>query len=104
MKRKYEYQLQMNGHQQGTKSGYVYVLNNHIILRSYDTIVAFINTNTDKFYIRNYYSITTARHINKFLNDNGYKSIYKKDYPKYKYHRWDRIIEIIHLNFRGCVH
>lgn len=100
MKRKYEYQLQMNGHQQGTKSGYVYVLNNYIMLRSYDTIVAFINTKTDKFYIRDYYSITTARHLNKFLTDNGYKPAYKNDYPKYRYYYWYRIIEKVYQNFK----
>ena len=104
MTRKYEYQLQMNGHQTGVRCGYVFVYGNYIILRSYNTIIAFINTKTDKFYIRDYYSRTTSRHVTKFLNDNGFKSVYKKDYPKYKYHRWDKIIEKVHLNFTGCAY
>lgn len=104
MTRKYEYQLQMNGHQNGVRCGYVFVYGNYIILRSYSTIVAFINTKTDKFYIRDYYSATTSHHVNKFLNDNGYKSIYKKDYPKYKYYQWDKIVEIVHKNFTSCAY
>lgn len=104
MTRKYEYKLEMNGHQNGVNCAYVFVINDYIILRSYSTIVAFINTRTDKFYIRDYYSMTTSRHVNKFLSDNGFKPVYKKDYPKYKYHQWDKIIEKVHLNFSACAY
>ena len=90
---KKSYQLEMSGHQCGVRQGYVFELGNIIVLRSYCTIVCFINKRTKKAYIRDYYSITTARHINRFLADNGYKPIYKRDYRKYPYKgSWKKLV------------
>lgn len=38
------------------------------------------------------------------LEMNGHQqgtSVYEKDYPKYRYHMWNRIIEKVHMNFRA---
>ena len=87
------YQLEMNGHQCGTKSAYVAENDKIIALKSYNTIIAFINKKTKKVYIRDYYSATSARHLNRFLNEYGYQPIYKKDYSKYAYSRsWMKIV------------
>ena len=40
----------------------------HILLRSYRTIVAALNVETQELYIRGYYSGTTSRHIGRWLN------------------------------------
>lgn len=87
------YQLKMNDHQCGTKSAYVAENDKIIALKSYNTIIAFISKRTKKVYIRDWYSITSARHLNRFLNEYGYKPIYKKDYIKYTYNRsWMKIV------------
>lgn len=44
-------------------------------LRSYNTIVAEIKNNTVKVF--GYYSLTTARHINEFLQQNGFSKMSK---------------------------
>ena len=51
-------------------------LNNYILV-SYNTIVAEINKN--KFIIYGYYSQTTNRHIDTFLNWFGLKGMWKKE-------------------------
>lgn len=50
---------------------------NNYILVSYNTIVAEINK--DKFIIYGYYSQTTNKHINAFLNWFGLKGMCKKE-------------------------
>lgn len=96
------YELKMEGHQAGTKQGRVFLYGDYLILKSYQTVVAIINIRTHKFYIRDYYSITTARHINKFLTDNGFNPVYKKDYVKYQYpYSWQKFINIIIEKFHG---
>lgn len=40
----------------------------YIALRSYGTIVAALNVETQEIYIRGYYSPTTSRHIGHWLN------------------------------------
>lgn len=52
---------------------------NILYLRSYDTIVAVINLDTNTPYIFGYYSQTTARHINDFLLQNGFNKMSKKE-------------------------
>lgn len=46
-------------------------------LKSYSTIVAVKENNTIK--VRGWYSKTTAIHINEFLQQNGAKSLSKKE-------------------------
>lgn len=88
------YQLKMEGHQTGTKSAYVYESSDYAILQSYATVVAFINKKTKKPYIRGYYSRTTSRHVNRFLNEYGYPSVYRKQYGKFSYPRsWKNIAD-----------
>lgn len=48
-----------------------------IELKSYDTIVAYIKDG--KAYVNGWYSMTTARHINEFLLQHGFKAMSKKE-------------------------
>ena len=48
-----------------------------IYLRSYDTDVAHIDTKDRSAHIYGWYSVTTARHVNSFLKQNGFYSISK---------------------------
>lgn len=50
---------------------------NHYILISYNTIVAELKDN--KYIIYGYYSLTTARHINTFLEHFGIETLQKKE-------------------------
>lgn len=59
------------------KKARVYVLGEFKVLISYDTIVAGIYKN--EYYVTGWYSQTTARHINEFLLQNGFKKITKKE-------------------------
>ena len=47
-------------------------------LRSYSTIVAEFNHKTNKVKINGWYSSTTARHINEFLNYFGFDKMTKQ--------------------------
>lgn len=51
---------------------------NFVKLQSYDTIVAEYNKKTKEMKIEGYYSATTARHINAFLNLFGFPKLNKK--------------------------
>ena len=51
--------------------------NNIIYLKSYGTIVAKIEDG--KPFVRGWYSQTTARHINEFLQQNGFSKMTKKE-------------------------
>lgn len=51
--------------------------NNSLYLKSYDTIVAKIENG--KAVVNGWYSQTTARHINEFLKQNGFKTMSKKE-------------------------
>lgn len=48
-----------------------------LYLKSYNTIVAKIKGN--EVYVNGWYSQTTARHINEFLMQNGFKKMSKKE-------------------------
>lgn len=58
--------------------------NGNILLMSYETIVAKITDkiatkdNIEKVEVYGYYSNTTARHINEFLQQHGYPKMSKK--------------------------
>jgi hypothetical protein len=44
-----------------------YFIGNMVILRSYQTLVAFYDKDSKQFFINDLYSTTTRRHINAFL-------------------------------------
>ena len=53
-------------------------------LKSYDTIVAEYNHDTNKMIVKGWYSATTARHINSFLNHFGFDKCTKSQLEDYK--------------------
>lgn len=53
-------------------------------LLSYDTIVAEFNHIENKMKVNGYFSLTTATHINAFLNYYGFDSCSKKELENYK--------------------
>jgi len=53
-------------------------------LKSYNTIVANYNHTTNKMVVNGWYSSTTARHINSFLNMFGFDNCTKKEMNNYK--------------------
>ena len=61
-------------------------INGEIIskLQSYSTIVAEYNHTTNTMTVRGWYSNTTARHINAFLNYYGFNTCNKKQLQNYK--------------------
>lgn len=58
------------------KKAKIYVIGEFKVLVSYSTIVAGVYKN--EFYIKGWYSQTTTRHINEFLQQNGFNKISKK--------------------------
>lgn len=61
------------------ESNYIELMHDGIIyLFSYTTLVAKLDTNTNILYITNkYYSNTTSRHVNKFINKYTHKNLVK---------------------------
>jgi len=53
-------------------------------LQSYNTIVAEYNYKTGKMNVKGWYSATTARHINAFLDFYGFAICNKKELSNYK--------------------
>jgi hypothetical protein len=47
---------------------------NKLYLKSYNTIVGYINKRTKKAVFYDTYSVTTLRHIREFLAQNGFKT------------------------------
>jgi hypothetical protein len=72
---------------QGQKSFYnkakLETFNNTTYLISYTTQVAFYNHKTQKMTVKGYYSQTTAKHINSFLEMYGFKRCNKKELENY---------------------
>ncbi len=58
-------------------------IDNISTLLSYNTEVARYNHNTNKMEVFGYYSQTTARHINAFLNYYGFDTCNKKEMENY---------------------
>lgn len=65
---------------------------NHYILISYNTIVAEINGSN--FIVYGYYSETTKRHINSFLNFWGISALSKKDILNIE-NEWQKVIDFL---------
>lgn len=59
------------------KKAEVLKYNNALYLKSYSTIVAKIDNG--EVIVNGWYSQTTARHINEFLQQNGFKKMSKKE-------------------------
>jgi len=57
--------------------------NNVTKLKSYNTIVAEYDHNSNKMTVNGWYSSTTARHINAFLNHFGFNTCTKKELESY---------------------
>lgn len=51
------------------------------LLYSYDTLVCGLRPNNEIAHIE-YHSLTTTRHINEFLSQNGHKKMTKKEIEK----------------------
>lgn len=51
----------------------------HLNLYSYNTLVAYYNLVENKLYINGWYSNTTARHINEFIQQLGFKKLSKAE-------------------------
>ena len=71
----------------GQKSFYgkatVIIKNNVAKLKSYDTIVCEYDMNNNKMLVFGWYSNTTAKHINAFLNYYGFDTCTKKELLTY---------------------
>lgn len=52
-------------------------------LLSYDTVVAVYDQSTNKMKVNGWYSKTTARHINAFLDFHGFDTCTKKELENY---------------------
>lgn len=53
-------------------------------LKSYNTIVAEYNHETNEMRVFGWYSVTTAKHINSFLEFYGFDRLSKKEMINYK--------------------
>lgn len=67
----------------------------NLILVSYNTIVAEINGS--EFVVYGYYSQTTARHINEFLDYFGIKGMSKKEIEQ-NANKWLKVVENMKYN------
>lgn len=72
----YELMTKYDSRQSFYRKAFVYTKGNRLILRSYDTDVAYIED--DKAVVKGTYSPTTLRHIKEFLLQDGFKADTKK--------------------------
>ena len=63
----------------GGKAQIIIMNGNTIQLRSFETIVAEYNTKEDVINVFDWFSPTTAKHINSFLELYGFRNVSKKD-------------------------
>lgn len=61
----------------------IITIDNTSLLKSYDTIVAEFNHAENKINVFGWYSKTTAKHINIFLEHYGFDKCSKKELTKY---------------------
>ena len=69
----------LNGQESFGGKAQVIINGNIIQLRSYETIVAEYNTKEDIVNVFNWFSSTTAKHINLFLELYGFRNVSKRD-------------------------
>lgn len=77
------FELQPNNRKSFYKKAIVKIENNISYLYSYNTLVAEYNHTTNKIKVNGWYSSTTARHINAFLNFYGFDSCSKQELINY---------------------
>lgn len=51
-----------------------------LTLLSYDTVVAIYDKQSEAIELKKYYSQTTGRHVNAFIQQLGFNEVRKKDY------------------------
>ena len=73
----YYLQARYNTQKSFYKKAEVLKYNNALYLKSYSTIVAKIDNG--EVVVNGWYSQTTARHINEFLQQNGFEKMSKKE-------------------------
>ena len=73
---RYELIPQFDSSQSFYRMAMVSVFDNGLLLRSYGTLVAEIDTETNEVELYNYWdaSQTTLRHVKEFLRQNGFKA------------------------------
>lgn len=71
-----------NGRKSFNRKCIVIEENNISLLKSYDTIVASYDHLKNEMKIKDFYSTTTLRHINAFLNFYGFDTVTKKELEK----------------------
>ena len=70
----------LNGQKSFGGKAQIIIMNGNIIqLRSFETIVAEYNTKEDVINVFDWFSMTTAKHINSFLELFGFRNVSKKD-------------------------
>ena len=69
----------LNGQKSFGGKAQVILVGNIIQLRSFETIVAEYNTKEDIVNVFDWFSSTTAKHINSFLELYGFRNVSKKD-------------------------
>ena len=70
----------LNGQKSFGGKAQIIIMNSNIIqLRSFETIVAEYNTKEDVINVFDWFSMTTAKHINSFLELYGFRNVSKKD-------------------------
>ena len=70
----------LNGQKSFGGKAQIIIMNGNIIqLRSFETIVAEYNTKEDVINVFDWFSMTTAKHINLFLELYGFRNVSKRD-------------------------
>ena len=69
----------LNGQESFGGKAQVIINGNIIQLRSYETIVAEYNTQEEIINVFDWFSMTTTKHINSFLELYGFRNVSKKD-------------------------
>ena len=70
----------LNGQKSFGGKAQIIIMNGNIIqLISFETIVAEYNTKEDVINVFDWFSMTTAKHINSFLELYGFRNVSKKD-------------------------
>ena len=69
----------LNGQKSFGGKAQIIMNDDNIQLRSFDTIVAEYNAKEDIVNVFDWFSMTTAKHINSFLELYGFRNVSKKD-------------------------
>ena len=69
----------LNGQKSFGGKAQIILIGSTIQLRSFETIVAEYNTQEEIINVFDWFSLTTAKHINSFLELYGFRNVSKKD-------------------------